>query len=478
MYPTLLSIGDNDLPSYFTMIMVGYLLALWLFVRDGKRQGMDPDDVLDLGLWCLVWGVIGARLLHVFVDGFFMDYVHLCTDPMLVEGRDLLGRPANELQSMADQAGITFEAKARLCTESPQCLAAQETGYDVGAICNTDTGLCHPEQDCFRWAKFWAGGLTFYGGFIAATLFSLYFATRHRLGMLWAPRLDTLPRTGSAKAPLVGGLVHFFKYFRKFPEGILAVADMAAAPIALAHAFGRFGCWLAGCCFGDITNGPAGVHFPTGSLAYQLHRKEHLDALKAQYGQLGEWVSLPVHPTQLYEVGANLLIFLAIVLVIRRRKRFHGHTFGALLVLYGLARFFIEFFRADLRGELLGLSTSQLIAIPLLLLGAWILFRGLKSAPEVIDDGANPPLGRAIEDTVQRPRQVLWDDAIVAPTEGWLDALNKTLHRIKHGKRPQDPATPSATSPAPQPDVMNPDEPAGQGDSQKGSDPDTHDPKG
>lgn len=455
MYPNLSKFLDADisLPSYFTLIAIGYLVALFLVWREGRRLRIDPDDVLDLGLWCLVFGVAGARILHVFADGFLMDYVHLCTDPMLVEGRDLLARPASELADL----GVA----GKLCAADAECKASlwgfktveelqaaeasgainscfsEPAGRDVGPICNEVTGLCHPEQDCFRWAKFWAGGLTFYGGFLGAIVFSIWYATKKRMLMLWAPPWTELPRTGAlAGVPGLGGVAHFFKYLFKFPRGILAAADMTSAPIALAHSFGRMGCFLAGCCFGAVTQSPLGVSFPNGSAAFRLHRKDHYDALVSHYKDVGDWVSLPVHPTQLYEAGANFLIFVVLWFVVRKYKKFHGQVFACLLIAYGVSRFTLEFFRDDARGGWLGLSTSQLIAIPLFMVGVGLLIWGLRRATGRIDDGGNPPLGAALIASVHQPETVEWDGVQVSPVDGWEKELDRVEQKVSGRKRP------------------------------------------
>ncbi len=467
MFPVLYDFGFFPLPSYFTMIAVGYIAALVLFWREARRQGFDPDDALDLGLWCLVWGIVGARILHVFADGFFMDYVHMCTDPFLVEGRDLFARPVSELQDL----GI----EPRQCTEDAQCKAAQwgyrsvselkeaeaagaldgcfaePQGRVVGAICNEDTGFCHPEQDCFRWAKFWAGGLAFYGGFVFAILFAAYFTTRHRMGMLWAPRVQDLPRLGSwASTPVIGRFVHFVRYLRKFPQAFLNISDAASPGIALSHAFGRIGCYLAGCCFGAVHDGPLAVQFPGGTAAWRAHRKEHTEELSTQFQQLGEHMSLPVHPTQLYEVVVNLVIFGILYFVVRTRKRFHGQVFATLLMCYGLARFGLEFFRADDRGEwLFGLTTSQWIAVPLFVLGLLILWRGYRKSGEIIDDGASPPLGKPRSETVLRPVEgVMWGDKVVTPTSAWPENQNKLEARLYRDAAVRDATPPVSDSSA------------------------------
>ncbi len=441
MYPTLFEIGGFSMPSYFFFIAVGFILAVLVAKRDARRVGIDPDDVIDMALWGLILGVAGSRLLHVVADGFFMDYVNLCLDPFQVEGRDLWGRPLSELTEL----GLT----PRRCVEDAQCYDAMTggeplswwsspKGYDVGPVCNEATGLCHPERDCFRWAYFWSGGLVFYGAFLAAASFGLYFTTKHRSGMLWAPPMGSLPR--ASRAPVWGGVQHFFAYLRAFPDAFLRFADLATPTLTMAMAFGRTACFLAGCCFGEVTYGPTGVVFPGGSPAHQLHRREHAQALQEQTQQLHEHLSLPVHPTQLYEVGALTVITLILFFYVRRHKRFHGEVFAWMLALYGAERFVVEFFRADYRGEWLGLSTSQLISAPLVLLGCWLLWRGLAAARlkagtpiPLIDDGQWPPLGRPLTETVYAPRAVRWGDAQVAPVEGWRADLEKLMDKVAAG---------------------------------------------
>ena len=441
MYPTLLDLSAFSLSSYFTMIALGYVLAAALSVREGKRVGIDPDDVIDVALYGLIFGVLGARLLHVVADGFFWDYVHLCTDPFLVEGRDLNARPLSELQEL----GIS----GRLCTSDAQCLDAQTGGVDpasvswwestprgkdVGALCNEETGLCHPEQDCLRWLMFWAGGMTFYGSVIAAFFSTCWLAARYRMGVVWAPKLNALPRIGLGKLPLVGGLVHRVQYLWTFREGMLKYMDFGLPLISLAHAFGRMGCFLAGCCFGSITDHPVGLRFPGGSPAYQLHRKEHLHDLMAQYNTLGEHLSLPVHPTQLYSVTLNLIIFAILWFWVRRRKQFHGQVAGTMLVMYGISRFAVEFFRADYRGELLGLSTSQWISLPLILIALYGLARGFSGSDGLIDDGGDPPLGKPLTETVLQPQERSWGGERVSPTATWREDAEALIERIRNGR--------------------------------------------
>jgi phosphatidylglycerol:prolipoprotein diacylglycerol transferase len=91
-----------------------------------------------------------------------------------------------------------------------------------------------------------------------------------------------------------------------------------------------------------------------------------------------------LHPTQLYESGAELLILLGLLLFERKGRPFPGRTFWMYMLVYAISRFVIEFYRGDPRGTALwGLSTSQTISVvlvPLSLVMLWRLSRG--TAPE------------------------------------------------------------------------------------------------
>jgi phosphatidylglycerol:prolipoprotein diacylglycerol transferase len=73
--------------------------------------------------------------------------------------------------------------------------------------------------------------------------------------------------------------------------------------------------------------------------------------------------SLPVHPTQIYESAACLAIAAICLIYVHPRKRYDGQVFLSFVTLYAAGRFVLEFWRRDDRGELLGLSTSQLVGL-------------------------------------------------------------------------------------------------------------------
>ncbi|MDE5896868.1 MAG: prolipoprotein diacylglyceryl transferase [Clostridia bacterium] len=128
------------------------------------------------------------------------------------------------------------------------------------------------------------------------------------------------------------------------------LCDLAAG-IPAGHCFGRIGCFFGGCCFGCPTNGAFGVVFPEGSIPYEF------------YGG-----AVKVHPTQLYEAALLLVLFAVLALFGKNR------AFPAYLILYGAARFALEFLRADDRGAIFGipLSPAQILSVVFILLGAGI----------------------------------------------------------------------------------------------------------
>lgn len=129
--------------------------------------------------------------------------------------------------------------------------------------------------------------------------------------------------------------------------------------LVLAHGLGRVGCFLGGCCYGYITEGPFGVVFPSGSAAAQAYPNT-----------LTGVGSFPLLPTQLFEVAFEVLLFLVMVLFY---KRLRDKNLWIYLVFYGVFRFALEFWRGDDRGATgFFLSPSQLMSI--LLVAAGVLF--------------------------------------------------------------------------------------------------------
>ncbi len=179
----------------------------------------------------------------------------------------------------------------------------------------------------------------------------------------WSSAWALLRSGGVFYGGLIGGVLAGAYYLRKYKLPFWATADILAVGIPLAHAFGRLGCFAAGCCWGTVCARPWGVTF-TNPDAHAL---------------TGVPLGVPLHPTQLYETLYLGALFAFLVWYYPRR-RFPGQVFCAYGFLYAAFRFGIEFLRGDPRGGLAGLSTSQLIAVAAVCAAAAGYVRGLRSA--------------------------------------------------------------------------------------------------
>lgn len=127
---------------------------------------------------------------------------------------------------------------------------------------------------------------------------------------------------------LVGGTLAGWWFVRRHNILFLVMADVAAPSLILGQAFGRFGNFMNGDAHGVPTSMPWGVVFPPYSIAGQ------------------EFPNTPIHPTMLYEMALNIMIFIALYRL-RHRPTKNGFLFCAYLVLYSMGRFVVSFFRAD-----------------------------------------------------------------------------------------------------------------------------------
>ncbi|KPA16374.1 prolipoprotein diacylglyceryl transferase [Candidatus Magnetomorum sp. HK-1] len=178
------------------------------------------------------------------------------------------------------------------------------------------------ENNLLEIFRIWNGGLVFYGGFIAALIFS-------------------------------------WRYMKIKQLPVLKTLDILAPAVALAHGFGRIGCFFAGCCFGSQCELPWAVTF-THPLT--LARP-----------------NIPLHPTQLYASVMNFTIF-GILFWYSRRKPKEGAVAISYLLIYGLGRICIELFRGDDRGAvfLYVFSPAQAIGLFMISIGAilyWLIIK-------------------------------------------------------------------------------------------------------
>lgn len=173
-------------------------------------------------------------------------------------------------------------------------------------------------------------------------------------------------------------LIFLFFYFRHHKINFWKVADIAAPYLALGHGIGRIGCFLNGCCYGQITESPLGVAFRRipGDLNLPAEGSApFLDQLSRGLVSAESHWSLPVHPTQLYE-SAGLIGLCLVMLAIRRKWHpFDGFMLFVYFALYGVLRFIIEFFRGDHNPTRLGIvSDQQVFSLLFALLGVVFFF--------------------------------------------------------------------------------------------------------
>jgi len=152
----------------------------------------------------------------------------------------------------------------------------------------------------------WEGGLVFFGGIVFSIL-----------------------------------AIAFYSKLNKLP--VLKYLDVITPGVAIGYAIGRIGCFLNGCCYGDLCSLPWAVSFP---LAGGLR-----------------------HPTQIYASLSGLLIFSLLIYLFNKRK-FDGQVFASGLILYCVYRFLVEFLRVNPR-YFLNLSEAQWVSLAILLLSAW-----------------------------------------------------------------------------------------------------------
>jgi len=244
MYPELFRIGTFPITTYGIFLAVGMLLALFVAARLAGRDGLSRERIYDLGLWTLIGGLLGSKILMFFTE---------------------------------------------------------------------------PDVQVFSLDFLRSGGV-YYGGFL-------------------------------------GGFIALVVLIKIYGLPFWKVADAFAPGVALGQAFGRQGCFAAGCCWGKETTLPWGVHFSEAGHQYTG---------VPTYGPDGH--ELFLHPTQLYESFFMLIVF-GFLLYLHRRKKFNGQVLITYAAIYSVFRFLIEFIRDDPRGDLFGLttmtglSTSQLISL-------------------------------------------------------------------------------------------------------------------
>ncbi len=186
---------------------------------------------------------------------------------------------------------------------------------------------------------------------IGSKILMLFTEPEYRDQPLQLLSLDFLRSGGVFYGGLLGAVIAGYLLMKRYQLPWWKTADACAPGIAIGNFFGRQGCFAAGCCWGKPTSLPWGVKF--SELGHEI---------------TGVPIDQHLHPTQLYESFAMLLVFF-FLLWLHKRKRFSGQVILAYALLYSIVRFAIEFVRDDPRGDILGLttltglSTSQMISL-------------------------------------------------------------------------------------------------------------------
>src|SRR6476660_8732850 len=181
-----------------------------------------------------------------------------------------------------------------------------------------------------------------------------------------AELLNLLREGGVFYGGLIVAVTVALLYIRRVGLPLWTTCDVFAPGIALGHVVGRLGCFFAGCCWGRPTTVPWAITFTSPYAA----------------ANVGTPLNVPLHPTQLYEAGAEALILIILLATESRGRRFPGRTFWLYMLMYGISRYIIEMFRGDPRGTVFIFSTSQFISVILVPLAlAMLVYLGRRESP-------------------------------------------------------------------------------------------------
>lgn len=235
---------------------------------------------------------------------------------------------------------IGFLLAARLASREARKRGQPDVVYDLGVVMLL-TGLLGGRVFYYiqfyrtnfadvPWHKFfaiWEGGLVFYGG-------------------------------------AIGGAIGGFIFLRLKRAPIAGLLDTIAPYVPIGMGFGRIGCFMNGCCYGQIcaADFPLGVRFPRTSGAFDHHHRLGLIPEGANE-------ALPVYPVQLFEAGADFVLC-GLLIWFCRGAMPRGGGIPLLFALYAGERFLLELLRGDhwpVRFTSTGLTVYQNVSMILFL---------------------------------------------------------------------------------------------------------------
>lgn len=311
---------------YFLLLAIGLGLGCGWYVRAGTRAGFPRVMLIDICLGAVIGGVIGGRLLHIAVEP--------------LPSYSLSPAERHDVEADAAKLDAAGRAEVMQALRSPDVPAAWLfiAQMPPGAARDEAVRLAREDRSAVPaslWyrarplesIKFWKGGLAYLGGLVFGAFVCLAVGFRHARDL------------GEQRAGAIRDLL-----------------DLSAPAIILGLVFGRIGCFLGGCCYGQVcepswwATAPAWYTLPAGQV--------------------------PRYPTALLAAAFAAGLFL-VLRALLARKAFKGEVFLAMLVLYAPGRFALEAIRADPRGGAGGLSTSQILglAVAIPALAAWVGLR-------------------------------------------------------------------------------------------------------
>ncbi|MCA8992235.1 MAG: prolipoprotein diacylglyceryl transferase [Planctomycetaceae bacterium] len=167
---------------------------------------------------------------------------------------------------------------------------------------------------------------------------------------------------------MFGAAIGFFSFchIRKIPP--LPLVDIITPSIFIGVGFGRIGCLLNGCCFGDRCDLPWGICFPHGSTTFDVLAIRGFVEPTAPY-------TMPLHPTQVYS-SINGFVLALVTAQMYWYRRHPGDTFALGCILYPMTRILLEFIRADEMGQFgTSFTISQWYSVGILCFGIGLLLR-------------------------------------------------------------------------------------------------------
>ena len=181
------------------------------------------------------------------------------------------------------------------------------------------------------------------GGIVGGKLLYILVEMRHFISDPYE-FISTLGSGFAIYGSILGGIIAVYIFCRRRKLKLLKILDMLIPCVAIAQGFGRIGCFLAGCCYGKVTDLPIGVRFNSPFTSDNLKR----------------------YPTQIFSSAFDFALGIFLLwywLKTEKDEKRRGKVFALYLIIQCAGRFVVEFIRDDPRGSIGPFTTSQLIGI-------------------------------------------------------------------------------------------------------------------